>query len=191
LDQLRVAKLLLDYFDELGVVAVLGGSMASSLIGEPRATNDIDLAAALNHDTAKRLTEKLGEAFYADASAITEAVTHRSSFNVIHLATATKVDVFVLGDGLLDRRQVSRRVQIEVADEDKTLLWVSSPEDQVLRKLAWYRLGQEVSDRQWRDIRAMLQVQADILDRADLEETARELGLIDLLHRAIREAGIA
>jgi hypothetical protein len=191
LNQLRVAKLLLDYFDELGVVAVLGVSMASSLIGEPRATNDIDLAATLNHDTAKRLIEKLGEAFYTDASAISEAVTHRSSFNVIHLATATKVDVFVLGDGLLDRRQASRRVQIEVADEDRTLLWVSSPEDQVLRKLAWYRLGQEVSDRQWRDVRAMLQVQAGILDRADLEEAARELGLIDLLHRAIREAGIA
>ena len=165
--------------------------MASSLIGEPRATNDVDLAAALNHDTAKRLIGKLGEAFYADASAIAEAVTHRSSFNVIHLATATKVDVFVLGDGLLDRRQASRRVQIEVADEDKTRLWVSSPEDQVLRKLAWYRLGQEVSDRQWRDIRAMLQVQEAILDFADLEEAARELGLIDLLHRAIREAGIA
>lgn len=165
--------------------------MASSLIGEPRATNDVDLAAALSHDTAQRLIGKLGEAFYADPSAIAEAVTHRSSFNVIHLATATKVDVFVLGDGLLDRRQASRRVQIEVADEHKTLLWVSSAEDQVLRKLAWYRLGQEVSDRQWRDIRAILQVQAGILDRADLEEAARELGLIDLLQRAIREAEIA
>jgi hypothetical protein len=132
LNQLRVAKLLLDYFDELGVVAVLGGSMASSLIGEPRATNDIDLAAALSHDSARRLVGKLGEAFYADPSAIHEAVTHRSSFNVIHLSTATNVDIFVLGDGLLDRRQASRRIQIEVADEDKTLLWVSSPEDQVL-----------------------------------------------------------
>lgn len=191
LDQLRVAKLLLDYFDELGVVAVLGGSMASSLIGEPRATNDVDLAAALTHDTATRLIGKLGEAFYADPAAIQEAVMYRSSFNVIHLATATKVDVFVLGDGLLDRRQASRRVQIEVADEDKTLLWVSSPEDQVLRKLAWYRLGQEVSDRQWRDIRAMLQVQEGTLDRVDPESAARELGLVDLLHRAIREAGIA
>ena len=79
MNQLRVAKLLLDYFDELGVVAVLGGSMASSLIGEPRATNDIDLAAALNHDTAERLIGKLGEAFYADPWAIEEAVTHRSS----------------------------------------------------------------------------------------------------------------
>ena len=140
MNQLRVAKLLLDYFDELGVVAVLGGSMASSLIGEPRATNDVDLAAALSHDTAKRLIGKLGEAFYADLSAIEEAVTHRSSFNVIHLATATKVDVFVLGDGLLDRRQAGRRVQIELADEDKTLLWVSSPEDQALRNFlgtAW------------------------------------------------------
>jgi hypothetical protein len=191
LNQLRVAKLLLDYFDELDVVAVLGGSMASSLIGEPRATNDIDLAALLNHETAMRLIERLGEAFYADPSAIQEAVTHCSSFNVIHLSTATKVDIFVLGDGLLDRRQASRRIQIEVADEDKTLLWVSSPEDQVLRKLAWYRLGQEVSDRQWRDIRAMLQVQEGTLDRADLEEAARKLGLTDLLDRAIREAGIA
>jgi hypothetical protein len=191
LDQLRVARLLLDYFDELGVVAVLGGSMASSLIGEPRATNDVDLAAALSHDTARRLVGKLGEAFYADLSAIEEAVTHCSSFNVIHLATATKVDIFVLGDGLLDRRQAHRRVRIEVADEHKTVLWVSSPEDQVLRKLAWYRLGQEVSDRQWRDIRAMLQVQQGNLDRADLEQAAVELGLLDLLHRAIREAGIA
>lgn len=95
-----------------------------------------------------------------------------------------KVDLFVLGDGLLDRRQMSRRQRVQVGEGPSQALWVGSPEDQVLRKLAWYRLGGEVSERQWADVVAILRVQAHRLEDSDLEAAARELSLDELLRRA-------
>ena len=94
-----------------------------------------------------------------------------------------KVDVFVLGGGLLDRRQIDRRVRVAVPGSTDGI-WVTSPEDQVLRKLDWYRKGGEVSDRQWRDVLGILSTVGHGFDREDLTETATHVGLADLLDAA-------
>ena len=60
----------------------------------------------------------------------------------------------------------------------------------MLAKLQWYRDGGGVSDRQWNDVLGVLKVQGATLDRAYLEEWARELGLTDLLRRALEDAGL-
>jgi hypothetical protein len=65
---------------------------------------------------------------------------------------------------------------------------VYTAEDILLQKLRWYRLGQEVSDRQWRDVLAIIAVQADALDLTYLRRAASPLGLSDLLERALYEA---
>lgn len=171
--------------DRLRIPYVLGGSLASSLVGEPRATADIDLAVALTHDDVDRLVAALGEEFYVSAAAAAEAVSRRSAFNLIHLASMQKVDLFVLGDGLLDRRQIERRRRVAIGDAE---LWVGAAEDQVLRKLSWFQLGGQVSDRQWRDVVAIIAVQGDRLDMADLDLAAHSLGLADLLARAREQA---
>jgi len=119
-----------------------------------------------------------------------EAVRRRSSFNAVHVASVEKVDFFVLGDGLLDRRQLERRRRVVLSDEPRRELWVTSPEDQVLRKLTWFRAGGGVSDRQWRDVVGILSAQAGSLDRANLVQAAAELGLGDLLARALVDAGL-
>lgn len=183
---LRVAALL----DGLGIPYVLGGSVASSLVGEPRATMDVDLAVQLGTAQAEELVSVLGaEAeWYVSRDAVLDAVRRRSSTNLIHLATMQKVDLFVLGGGLLDRRQLARRRRVVVDARRGDELWVGSAEDQILRKLWWYRLGGERSDRQWRDVVAMLTVQAGRLDDADLTSAAVEVALADLLERARRDA---
>lgn len=182
---LQVASLL----DRLGIAYVVGGSLASSIVGEPRATVDIDIAVRLTPDDVDPLVEAFGRDFYVSRDAALEAARRRASFNLVHMASAQKVNLFVLGDDLLDRRQLERRRRIRVSEDGDAALWIGSSEDQVLRKLAWYRAGGGVSDRQWRDVVGILAVQRERIDRADLERAATELGLADLLTRALREAG--
>ena len=67
---------------------------------------------------------------------------------------------------------------------------LSSPEDVVLHKLLWYRRGHEVSERQWRDVIGVLRIQGDALDRQYMETWAADLGIADLLRRAIDESGL-
>jgi len=102
-------------------------------------------------------------------------------------ASFLKVDLFVLGDGVLDRRQMERRILVEV-DDDPGGIWVTSAEDQVLRKLDWYRQSNSVSDRQWRDVVGILRVRSRSLDFEYLRATAAELGLGDSLQDAIEVA---
>jgi hypothetical protein len=177
-------------FDELGIPYVLGGSVASSLVGEPRTTVDVDFAVRLRPDELAELAARVVDSYYLPALSSQNAVENGGSFNLLHNTAPMKVDVFVLGDGVLDRNQIDRRVQVAVQTDPPTRTWITSPEDQVLRKLDWYRLGGGVSDRQWRDITAILRVQVDRLDDAYLDATASAVGLEDFLAAARADAAI-
>lgn len=98
------------------------------------------------------------------------------------------MDVFVLGDDLLDRRQLERRRSVPLPVDPPRAVWVTSTEDVVLRKLRWFDDGGQVSDRQWRDVLGVLRTQAGRLDDDYLERTAREAGLAHLLERARHDA---
>ena len=164
--------------------------MASSVHGIYRATADADFVAALRPDHAEPLVRLLQPAFYADLEAIRAATTSLRSFNVIHLDSMLKVDVFVASTAPFHLMQMRRRVLQAAGPDSQTTLYVASAEDTVLAKLQWYRDGGGVSDRQWNDVLGVLKVQGATLDRAYLEEWARELGLTDLLRRALQDAGL-
>lgn len=160
------------------------------MFGEPRATNDVDLAVRISPGDLDPVLARLhAREFYVPERLANDAIANRTSFNVIH-PSGLKVDLFVHGDGLLDRLQMERRVRVSVATEPPSDLWVTSPDDQILRKLDWYRLGQQVSDRQWRDIIGLLQAQATHVDLDGLRSTAADVGLDDLLGLAMEAAGI-
>lgn len=182
---IRVASLL----EQLDIPYLVGGSMASSILGEPRATVDIDVAVRLPRDRVDALVDALGSDFYVDRAAALDAVRRRASFNAIHQETVLKVDFFVLGDTSFDREQLSRRRPLPISDSGGQHVFVSSAEDLVLRKLEWYQAGGGVSDRQWRDVLGVLKVQAGRLDVDYLRRWAGELGLGELLDRALRAAG--
>ncbi|HSS76119.1 MAG TPA: hypothetical protein VLV54_05175, partial [Thermoanaerobaculia bacterium] len=173
LDPLAVASLVARALADLGVPYFVGGSLASTLHGEPRFTRDADLVAELQPRHAEPLARALAPTFYADAESIHRAIARKGSFNVIHLATAFKVDIFVSKLRAFDRSSFARR---ETAKGDGYDVWISSAEDTLLAKLDWFREGHEVSDQQWRDILAILTVQKDRLDQDYLRTWAESLG---------------
>ena len=106
----------------------------------------------------------------------------------IHLSQAFKVDIFVFGSRAYDREAFHRRARMPFGAELQRSAYVQTPEDVVLAKLKWYRIGGEVSDLQWRDVLGILKMQAGSLYEAYLHRWAAEEGLQDLLDRALLEA---
>ena len=100
-----------------------------------------------------------------------------------------KVDIFVLKRQPFAFEQMARREKL-TAGANVTPIFVATAEDTVLSKLSWYRLGGEVSDRQWNDILGILKLQSDRLDRSYMAEWAKQIEVADLLERALRQAGI-
>jgi hypothetical protein len=188
-DPVRVLLHVAALLDRIGTPYFLGGSLASSLLGEPRSTVDIDLAVVLRSADVPALVAALGTEFYVDEGAARNAVARCSSFNAIHQPTVLKVDFFVLGDTPFDRAQLERRRLSPELEESGRRVFVSSAEDLILRKLDWYRQGGGVSDRQWRDVLGVIKVQAERLDTEYLRRWAAALDLSGLLEQALAESG--
>ena len=180
-EALQVAFHVLEVLDNLGVSYHLGGSYASAIHGIPRQTHDGNLVVDFFPGHAMSLTKALEGEFYVDEQAVARAVRERTSFNLVHLATGVKVDLFVKGSSAFDEAEFGRRVVVRLGDDPSRDVFVKSAEDTVLRKLLWYRLGGEVSDRQIEDIRGILAMQAGRLDVAYLTRWADQLAIWDLL----------
>lgn len=86
-------------FEELGVHYYVGGSVASSAYGFARATLDVDLVSDLKQQHVPILVQKLKSLYYIDENAVLNAIRSNTSFNLIHLKTMFKVDVFILQHG--------------------------------------------------------------------------------------------
>jgi hypothetical protein len=186
-EPVAVTLLVIQALEALNVPYLIGGSLASTVHGVVRTTVDTDLVADLRPEHAVPLVQALGHTFYADIDTIHDAIHQRSSFNLIHLETMFKVDVFVSKRRPYDRAQFERRQEQVVATDPEQTAYVASAEDTVLTKLEWYQSGGQVSERQWRDVLGVLEAQGDRLDLAYLRRWSAELGVADPLERALAE----
>lgn len=178
---LRVAKV----FERLNIPYLIGGSFASIVHGVVRTTNDADLVADMAAYQVEPFARALESDFYLERDAIHEAVRRRSCFNVIHLASMFKVDVYLRRDRRFDDTQFSRRIRLSLSGAPEDMAEVASAEDTILAKLEWFRLGGEVSERQWGDVLGMIRTQGDRLDVQYLRRWAASLAVTDLLERAL------
>lgn len=187
-ESLEVALEVIQVLEDLGLPYHVGGSFASSLHGVPRQTRDLDMVADLSPAVVTQLVSRLEDRFYIDAEMIHRAIRNQSSFNLVHLRTGFKIDVFVLGERPFDAMEFKRH-RPEKLDEDLDReVMVKSPEDTVLRKLEWYRRGGEISDRQWTDVLGVIRSQGDRLDHDYLRHWSLVVGVADLLRRALQES---
>lgn len=186
IDPLATAALLAGLLEHLGIPYVIGGSVASSVLGEPRSTLDLDLMIDADEERVRALVEALREEFYVDLDDALAAVRGLSSFNAIRYDSVMKVDFFIAEP--LGCRQILRRRAIRVR-ADLPALYFYSVEDLILRKLLWFRLGGGVSERQWRDVVSLLKVAGNDLDHRYLSTAAAEEGVADLLRGAVEQAG--
>ncbi len=185
-DLLTALTPLVDVLETLGVKYYLGGSVASSAYGTARSTLDVDLVADLAEEHVAPLVKALQGEYYIDAGMISGAIRDRSCFNIIHYATMVKLDIFAVKDRPFDRSAIAR-TRLEVLSETiepARRFPFASCEDIILAKLEWYRLGDEISQRQWQDVLGVMKVQGNILDQTYLDTWAGNLGLTDLLERA-------
>ena len=173
--------------ESLGVPYFIGGSLASTLYGMVRTTQDSDIVAEMRQEHLRPFVTALQDEFYVDDEIIAESIQRHSNFNIIHRETMFKVDVFVPWPRPFLQSQLARARRQSFAFESEISAKFASPEDTILAKLEWYRIGGEVSERQWRDILGVLKTRADGLDLDYLRRWANELKVTDLLERALHQ----
>lgn len=171
-------------FDSLQIRYFIGGSVASSFHGAMRSTMDVDIVAELSLEHIPPILAAVANEYYASESAIQSAIQRRSSFNLIHLPTSFKVDVFVGRGRRFDESSFARSTISRLGTTDNGIdVPIASVEDILLAKLEWYRVGNEVSERQWDDVTRLVKLNRDNLDWSYLESVADEIGVGDLLNR--------
>lgn len=188
-ENLQVVRQVVAVFDMLQIRYALGGSMASSIFGVPRFTQDADITVEPFPGRESQFATCFGPEYYISHPSIVEANARRSSFNIIHTHFGFKVDIFVRKDRPFERSAMERRIKLQLPDAPDHPVAIVSPEDVILFKLEWYRQGGEISDRQWSDVVGVMRVQAEKLDNSYLDQWASQLKVTDLLIRARDQAG--
>jgi len=176
-DQSELLKFAAMTLDRLGIPYAIVGSFASSIWGESRLTQDIDVVVSLNSESASQLCKAFpAAAFYVSPAAAQEAVARSAQFNVINPSSGNKIDFMVAGDTVWAVAQLNRCKQIAVFPDQRVN--VAAPEDVILGKLIYYREGG--SEKHLRDIAGILKFGGDLIDRSYVEQFAQRLGVDDL-----------
>ena len=169
-------RTLVEALEELEVPYALGGSVASIAYGEPRSTRDIDVVADMTMEHVDGMATRMPEPdFFLDGTAAREAIGCRRPFNILHVASGMKIDVFPPADELA-RRQIGRAVRIEVAPDLRA--WFSPPEELIVQKMRYYREGG--SEKHLRDIASMLAISPGEIDREEIDRLAARFGVDDV-----------
>ncbi len=169
----------------LGVRHYVGGSVASTFHGAIRSTMDVDLVCSLSEPQAAALIEACGPDFYASPAAARDAVRERKCFNLIHLPTSYKIDIFVNRGRQFDEAAFERARPESFGAPATEPIPVATVEDSILAKLDWFRMTDETSERQWDDVSRLVRIHAAELEIDYLRTMAESIGVRYLLDRLL------
>jgi len=172
-------------FRKLKVRHYVGGSVASSFHGATRSTRDVDLVCELGDGDISQLIRLIGADYYASETAMRDAVRRKECFNLIHLPTSFKVDVFVSRGRPFDVESMQRAPMQRLGGTRFVELPIATAEDSIISKLEWYRSTNETSERQWDDVSRVLDLLGEEIDRDYLCRAAKSVGVEDLLARLL------
>ncbi len=187
LSEMQIIALVVNHLDVLKIPYYVGGGIASINYGEPRLTNDADMAIRIKSFHIPRFVKALENDFVVSMDAVQDALTRKYAFNVIHIETAFKIDFYPVDDD--DAMSIAAFARRQLVDVGAGKIRMASAEDVVLAKLSWFHRGGEVSEKQWRDVLGILKVQGDKLDLDYLARQSGKFGLADLFEKAQDEAG--
>jgi hypothetical protein len=176
---------LISVFQTMMIPYRIVGSVASSTQGMMRSTLGIDIVTKIAAQHIAQLALQLKNEYHLDEELAREAVKRGSSFNIIHLITMIKIDVFMLGKRTYDLVSFERERRENL---DGLMLSFKTPEDIILGKLEWFVQTDKTSERQWRDVIGLLKVQADALDLDYMQTWAKDLDVTELLDQALKDA---
>jgi hypothetical protein len=176
-------------FERLGIRYLIRGSVASMIHGEPRLTRDVDFAALMRFEHVDPFVAAFDRSFYVDRELILSAIRRHSLFNLLHIKSEYKVDVHVLLPSNFQKSELDRALTVRLRKEPESFARVATAEDIALQKLRWYRMGDCVSEQQWRDVLGVLKTVAERLDLDYLRKWAREIEVSDLIEKALVQAG--
>ena len=111
-DVIHVALVIAELFDELGVRFVIGGSVASSILGESRPTMDVDFAADVRLEHVEPLALALKPPFFLDAELARDAIKRQRIFNILHIKSGIKADVHVKAYSGFEKSQMDRALRV-------------------------------------------------------------------------------
>lgn len=190
-DPIAIAYKIIDKLNLLNIPYYIGGSVASSLQGEARFTQDIDLVIYLELSQVEVFIETFSSDFYVSDVAVKDAILGVSSYlNLINFESLEKADIFISRSDDFSRSQMNRR-QLYVPEENpEQAFYLCTPEDTILQKLVWMRIAQNESQKQWRDILGVLKIQRERLDLDYLWQWSEYLNISASLNQAIQQSGI-
>ncbi len=177
MEQSDLLRKLAAELERLGISYLITGSTATISYGEPRFTNDIDVVVELGLDHLDALWSAFpAPEYYWSKDAALLAIRQHFQFNILHPSSGLKIDVIVPANSELDRSRFNRRRRWPGGGDFE--VWMSSPEDVILKKMEYYKKGQ--SDKHIRDIVGVLKVQAEKLDRDYIATWAERLQVSDI-----------
>ena len=177
-------SIIIKKLSEANMPYMICGSLGSSLHGEPRATNDIDIIVTTSLKRIKDFVSSFPEKnYYADLEMAEDAFRHQSMFNIIDLNSGWKADIIFLKNNEFDHTQFSRSQTVTLLGLNVQII---SPEDSILSKLDWSKMGE--SERQFRDALGVAVVQWENLDKNYLRKWAKNLDIEKLLNKLLTEA---
>jgi len=175
-------KKVCECFSQLNIPYFVTGSVASIAYGESRFTNDIDIVAAVKREHVADILKCFpAEDYYLSEDSIKDAIYRRFQFNIIHPASGLKVDVIIKKKSEFDDTRFSRIMSFKM---DEVGVNFSSPEDVILKKMEYYKIGG--SEKHLRDIMGVIKISRELINFDYIEMWAKKL-YVEEIWQAIKD----